>query len=78
MTQDPPGTLAERYERGIRLRKKAPREKHADLRGPANRDPVAILAVSRPHARTATGTDPLHPHAGESVRLPARCRRGHG
>ena len=46
MTQDPPGTLAERYERGTRLRKKAPREKHADLRGPANRDPVAILAVA--------------------------------
>src|SRR3982074_2932943 len=46
MTQDPPGTLAERYERGTRLRKKTPREKHADLRGPANRDPVAILAVA--------------------------------
>jgi len=45
MTQAPPSTLAERYDDGIRLRKKAPREKHADLRGPAGRDPVAILAA---------------------------------
>ncbi len=28
------GTLAERYEQGIRLRQKASRQKHADLRGP--------------------------------------------
>jgi uncharacterized protein (DUF2252 family) len=42
----PLGTLAERYARGTALRKKTPREKHADLRGPANRDPVAILAAS--------------------------------
>ena len=46
MAQNPNGTLAERYERGTRLRKKTPREKHADLRGSANRDPVAILAVA--------------------------------
>jgi uncharacterized protein (DUF2252 family) len=46
MAQDPRGTLAERYERGTRLRKKVPREKHADLRGPADRDPVAILEVA--------------------------------
>jgi len=39
-------TLADRYDYGTRLRKKAPREQHADLRGPANRDPVAILAAS--------------------------------
>jgi uncharacterized protein (DUF2252 family) len=45
LTQSP-GTLAERYARGTRLRKKVPREKHADLRGPADRDPVKILAVS--------------------------------
>src|ERR1700716_352339 len=45
MTQAKPSTLAERYDYGIRLRKKAPREKHADLRGPAGRDPVAILAA---------------------------------
>jgi uncharacterized protein (DUF2252 family) len=38
-------TLAERYEYGTRMRKKAPREAHADLRGPAHRDPVAILAA---------------------------------
>ena len=38
------GTLAERYEHGTRLRKKAPREMHADLRGPADRDALAILA----------------------------------
>ena len=37
-------TLAERYDYGTRLRKKVPREKHADLRGSADRDPVAILA----------------------------------
>jgi uncharacterized protein (DUF2252 family) len=35
---------AERYAHGKRLRKKVAREKHADLYGPADRDPVAILA----------------------------------
>jgi uncharacterized protein (DUF2252 family) len=40
----PSGTLAERYEQGIRLRQKASRQKHADLRGPPDRDPVALLA----------------------------------
>ena len=44
MNQTPSGTLAARYEHGTRLRKKAPREEHADLRGPTARDPVAILA----------------------------------
>jgi uncharacterized protein (DUF2252 family) len=38
------GTFAARYEQGIRLRRKTPREKHADLQ-PAKRDPVAILAA---------------------------------
>ena len=45
MTQTSPRTLAECYEHGTRLRRKVPREKHADLLGPANRDPVAILAA---------------------------------
>jgi hypothetical protein len=45
MKQAPPTTLAEGYDYGRRLRKKAPREKHAELRGPAGRDPVAILAA---------------------------------
>jgi uncharacterized protein (DUF2252 family) len=40
----PSGTLAERYEHGVRLRRKASRQKHADLHGPGERDPVAILA----------------------------------
>jgi uncharacterized protein (DUF2252 family) len=40
----PSGTLAERYEHGIRLRRKASRQKHADLHAPGERDPVAILA----------------------------------
>ena len=44
MPQALTGTLAQRYDYGTRLRKKAPREKHADLRGPAERDAVAILA----------------------------------
>src|SRR2546423_1167757 len=39
-------TLAERYARGTALRKKTPREKHADLRGAGDRNPVAILAAS--------------------------------
>src|SRR5262249_12014008 len=43
-TSAPTGTLAERYDRGIGLRRKTPRKKHADLLGPADRDPVAILA----------------------------------
>jgi len=47
MVQIRSGTLVERYEHGTRLRKKAPREKHADLRGPADRDAVAILAATR-------------------------------
>jgi uncharacterized protein (DUF2252 family) len=38
------GTFAARYEQGIRLRRKTPREKHADL-APAGRDPVKILAA---------------------------------
>ena len=44
MNQTPSGTLAARYEQGTRLRKKTPREEHADLRGPTVRDPVTILA----------------------------------
>jgi uncharacterized protein (DUF2252 family) len=39
------GTRYQRYDHGIRLRRKTPREHHADLRGPDNRDPVAILAA---------------------------------
>jgi uncharacterized protein (DUF2252 family) len=38
------GTLADRYDRGVGLRQKTPRKKHADLLGPTDRDPVAILA----------------------------------
>src|SRR5262249_39442260 len=40
----PTGMLAERYDRGVGLRQKTPRKKHADLLGPTDRDPVAILA----------------------------------
>src|SRR5689334_11102479 len=46
MVQTSAGTLAERYERGKRLRKKTAREKHADLRGRADRDPTDILAAT--------------------------------
>ena len=38
------GTLADRYDRGVSLRRRTPRKKHADLLGPIDRDPVAILA----------------------------------
>src|SRR5215510_3674451 len=44
MTQAPIGTLAARYDHGVRLRQTTPRQKHADLLGPPQRDPVAILA----------------------------------
>jgi uncharacterized protein (DUF2252 family) len=44
MPQALTSTLAQRHDYGTRLRKKAPREKHADLRGPAERDAVTILA----------------------------------
>jgi uncharacterized protein (DUF2252 family) len=44
MVQSPSGTLTERYKQGTRLRKKTPREAHAELRGPADRAAVAILA----------------------------------
>jgi uncharacterized protein (DUF2252 family) len=45
MIQARSGTPAERYEGGANLRRKTPREKHADLLGPSDRDPVAILAI---------------------------------
>src|SRR5216684_5498640 len=45
MSPAPTGSFAERYEAGRRLRKKTPREKHADLAGSDKRDPVAILAA---------------------------------
>jgi len=45
MTPVPTPPFAERYEAGQRLRKKTPREKHADLAGSEKRDPVAILAA---------------------------------
>src|SRR5262249_17036429 len=32
----PTGTLAERYDRGVGLRQKTPRKKHADLLGPTD------------------------------------------
>src|SRR5215467_4636727 len=38
-------TRVERYDRGIRLRQRTPRERHADLLGPPDRDPVAILSA---------------------------------
>jgi uncharacterized protein (DUF2252 family) len=45
MVQASSGTLAQRYEQGVRLRRKTRRQKHADLLGPDDRDPVAILAA---------------------------------
>ena len=45
MSQTPWGTLAERFAHGRRLRKKVPRERHAELLGSSDRDPVAILAA---------------------------------
>src|SRR6516165_569904 len=46
MIQIPPGRLAERYKYGTRLRAMTPRQKHADLHGPADRDPVAIFEAT--------------------------------
>ena len=46
MAQKPSGTLAERYAHGVRLRKKSAREQHADLRGSADRDALAILTAT--------------------------------
>ena len=45
MTKTPARTLAARYEQGVKLRKRSARQSHADLLGPADRDPVAILAA---------------------------------
>src|SRR5258706_2674686 len=45
LTQPPWGPLAERYEHGKRLRKKVPRERHAELLGSGDGDPVASLAA---------------------------------
>jgi len=46
MAQSTAGTLAQRYQYGVGLRRRVPREKHADLRGSADRDPVKILAAT--------------------------------
>src|SRR5690348_14127679 len=43
--QNSTDALAERYRHGAGLRRKTPRQTHADLSGPASRDPVAILAA---------------------------------
>jgi hypothetical protein len=45
MIQTPSRTVAARYSQGVKLRKKCPRHSHADLLGPSDRDPVAILAA---------------------------------
>ena len=45
ITQLPWGPRTERYGEGKRLRKKVPRERHADLLGTAARDAAAILAA---------------------------------
>jgi uncharacterized protein (DUF2252 family) len=45
MTKTPSRTLAARYAQGVKLRQKSSRQSHADLLGPADRDPVAILAA---------------------------------
>src|SRR5262245_48276613 len=44
MVQSATATLAERYADAVRLRKKCRREIHADLRGSADRNALAILA----------------------------------
>ena len=46
MAQIRSGTLTERYQDGVRSRRKTSREKHADLRGAADRDAVAILRAT--------------------------------
>src|SRR5215475_354880 len=45
MTRSSSHTLAQRYAKGLKLRRKISRQNHADLLGPADRDPVAILAA---------------------------------
>ena len=45
MTEAPSESLAARFDRGLRLRKRTPREALADLITPKRRDPVAILAA---------------------------------
>ena len=45
MVNTPSGTLTQRYDHGLRLRRKTPRKHHAELVGPDHRDPVAILAA---------------------------------
>jgi hypothetical protein len=70
MIRTPSGTLTERYDHGIRLRRRTPHEHHADLLGPADRDPVAILA-----AGDRTRVPELIPvaDAGKPIRFLARC-----
>ena len=75
MAQIRSGTLAERYQDGVRLRRKTSREKHADLRGATDRDAVAIL-----RATDRTRVPELVPvrYVSEPVRFPSRRGRRSG
>jgi hypothetical protein len=53
-------TVAARYAQGVKLRKKYPRQSHADLLGPGDLDPVAILAAGGPHPQATVWDDCPH------------------
>ena len=59
MAQIRSGTLAERYQDGVRLRRKTSREKHTDLRGATDRDAVAILKSDGSYSTAGVGTGSL-------------------
>jgi uncharacterized protein (DUF2252 family) len=46
MTKAASSSVAARYEQGVRLRRKTPREQHAELHDVSHRDPVATLAAA--------------------------------
>jgi hypothetical protein len=43
MTTTPSGTLSQRYDHGIRMRQRIPREHHAELRGPSWRQAIEMI-----------------------------------
>ena len=67
-------TYAARYEQGIVLRRKTPREAQAELNDYPGRNPVALLAEGDRSPRAGARSRALQAHAGEPVHLPARRR----
>jgi hypothetical protein len=69
-------TPAEFYARGVGLRRKTPREKHADLHSPGDRDAMAILAQAYAK-RTNRDYDRLMQVKGKLVKTGSKASKRH-